>query len=162
MTITQNKVVSMHYTLKDEQGNVLDSSEGRDPLAYIQGIGNIIPGLESQLEGKAKGDKVNAVVEPKDGYGERSDEMLHKVPLSGFQSEGDESLTAGMQVQVETNQGPTVAMVAAVEGDEVTLDMNHPLAGVTLTFDVEIMDVREAEAEELDHGHVHGPGGHQH
>jgi len=160
MIISENKVVQMHYTLKDEQGNLLDSSEGRDPMAYIQGVGNIIPGLEQQLEGKGKGDKVNAVVTPDNAYGERTDEMVHVVPKSGFQSEGSEELMPGMQVQVETNQGPTVAIVADIKGEDVTLDLNHPLAGITLTFDVEIMGVREATAEELEQGHVHSVEGH--
>ena len=160
MTISENKVVQMHYTLKSNQGHVLDSSEGKEPLAYIQGIGNIIPGLEKQLEGKTTGDKLTAVVEPAEGYGERNDGLVHVVPKNGFQ--GDEELVEGMQVQVETNNGVSIAMVTKIDGEDVTLDLNHPLAGMTLHFDVEITDVREATKEELEHGHVHGPGGHEH
>ena len=160
MIIETNRVVSMHYTLKDSEGNVLDSSANREPLAYIQGIGNLIPGLEVQLEGKQKGDKVEAVVAPNDAYGELREDLFHVVPKSGFQ--GDEELVTGIQVQLDSEHGPMIATVSKIDGDEVTLDLNHPLAGQTLYFDVEIMDVRTAEQDELDHGHVHGPGGHQH
>jgi len=162
MKIENNRVVSMHYTLKDETGTILDSSENREPLAFIQGIGALIPGLEIQLEGKVKGDKLNAEVAPNDAYGEVQAELFHVVPKSGFQGEGDEQLIEGIQVQLHTEQGPMIALVSKIEGDEVTLDLNHPLAGRTLFFDVEIVEVREATADELDHGHVHGPGGHQH
>lgn len=162
MNVSANKVVHMHYTLKSTQGEVIDSSEGREPLAYIQGIGNIIPGLEKQLEGKAVGDKVAAVVAPEEAYGVKQDALVQVVPKAGFQGEADEVLKEGMQVQVQTNQGPQIATVTKIAGDDVTLDMNHPLAGETLHFDVEIVEVREATSDELDHGHVHGPGGHQH
>jgi FKBP-type peptidyl-prolyl cis-trans isomerase SlyD len=160
MIIETNSVVSMHYTLKDAEGNVLDSSQNREPLAYIQGIGGLIPGLEAQLEGKKKGDKIQAEVAPDDAYGPVRDELFHVVPKSGFQ--GDEELVAGIQVQLESEQGPMVATVSKIEGDDVTLNLNHPLAGVQLFFDVEITDVRSATQDELDHGHVHGPGGHHH
>ena len=160
MNIAQNRVVVMHYTLKDEKGETIDSSQGHEPLAYIQGIGNIIPGLEDALEGKSQGDKLEVTISPEDGYGERQENMVQKVSKSGFQ--GDEELVVGMQVQVETQNGPAIAMVSEIMGEDVTLDMNHPLAGVTLNFDVEVVDVREATDEELDHGHVHGPGGHHH
>ena len=160
MNIQTNRVVSMHYTLKDADGNVLDTSANREPLAYIQGIGNLIPGLEAQLEGKSKGDKIAAKVEPTDAYGEVREDLFHVVPKSGFQ--GDEELVTGIQVQLDTEHGPMVATVSSIEGEDVTLDLNHPLAGQTLFFDVEIMDIRDASQDELDHGHVHGPGGHQH
>ena len=150
----------MHYTLKDGDGQVLDTSQGREPLAYIQGIGNIIPGLEKQLEGKLVGDKVQAVVAPEEGYGEYQDSMVHIVPKANFQSDGGEQLVEGMQVQVSTGQGHAIAKVTKIDGEDVTLDLNHPLAGQTLHFDVEIMEIREATASELDHGHAHGPGGH--
>lgn len=162
MTIENHRVVNIHYTLRSADGEVLDSSEGRDALAYIQGIGNLIPGLEAQLEGKSKGDKVKAVIAPADAYGEYDDQLVHLVPLSGFQSADGEQLQVGMQVQVDTGQGHAIATVTGIEGDDVTLDLNHPLAGAELHFDVEIMNVREATDEELDHGHVHGPGGHHH
>ncbi len=162
MTITENKVVLIHYTLKDNSGETLDSSEGKEPLAYIQGIGNIIVGLEEALLGKIVGDKVNTTIAPEKGYGVRNEENIHKVPLAGFQADGDEKLVEGMQVRVETNEGISIADVSKIEGDEVTLDLNHPLAGETLHFNVEIVDIREATKEELEHGHAHGPGGHHH
>jgi FKBP-type peptidyl-prolyl cis-trans isomerase SlyD len=162
MTISENKVVLIHYTLKDNAGEVLDSSEEKEPLAFIQGIGNIIVGLEDAMVGKAVGDKVNTTVTPDKGYGERSDENIHKVPLSGFEADGDEKLVVGMQVRVETNDGINIADVASIDGEEVTLDLNHPLAGEILHFDVEVVDIREATKEELEHGHAHGPGGHHH
>ena len=162
MKAQKNTVVVMHYTLKNDQGVVLDSSEGKDPLAFIQGVGNIITGLETQIEGKEAGDKVQAVVSPEDGYGERFEELVHVVPKSGFRGEGDQQLTVGMQVQVETNNGVAIAAVTNIEGENVTLDLNHPLAGETLHFDVEIVEVREATAEELEHGHAHGEGGVEH
>ena len=112
------------------------------------------------MEGKSQGDKLEVTISPEDGYGERQENMVQKVSKSGFQ--GDEELVVGMQVQVETQNGPAIAMVTEIMGEDVTLDMNHPLAGVTLNFDVEVVDVREATDEELDHGHVHGPGGHHH
>jgi FKBP-type peptidyl-prolyl cis-trans isomerase SlyD len=162
MTVTENKVVLMHYTLKDNSGEVLDSSEGKEPLAFIQGVGNIIIGLVEQLEGKAVGDKVSATVAPEKGYGIRNEENVHVVPLSGFQADGEEKLAEGMQVRVETNEGVSIADVVKIDGDDVTLDLNHPLADETLHFDVEVVDIREATKDELEHGHAHGPGGHHH
>lgn len=162
MKIAQNRVVQMHYTLTDEDGRTIDTSEGHEPLAYIQGIGNVIPGLEDALEGKAKGDKLQVTIAPEDGYGPRVDEMVQTVAKEGFKSEEGEDLVAGMQVQIETNNGPSIAMVTKIEGEEVILDLNHPLAGVTLNFDIEVVDVRASTDEEVEHGHVHGPGGHHH
>jgi len=162
MTISENKVVLIHYTLKDNSGEVLDSSEGKEPLAFIQGIGNIIPGLEEELETKVVGDKISAVIAPEKGYGVRDEANIHVVPLSGFQADGEEKLVEGMQVRVETNEGVSIADVAKIEGEEVTLDLNHPLAGETLHFDIEVVDIRDATKDELDHGHAHGPGGHHH
>lgn len=162
MKITKNKVALIHYTLKDDNGSVLDSSEGKDPLAYIQGIGNLIPGLEEKLEGKVSGDRIETSISPEKGYGLRSEENVHVVSLASFQPDGEEQLQVGMQVRVETNQGVALADVAKIEGENVTLDLNHPLAGETLHFNVEVMDVRDATKEELDHGHAHGPGGYHH
>jgi FKBP-type peptidyl-prolyl cis-trans isomerase SlyD len=160
MQILANMVVSIDYTLTDDQGAVIDSSEGRDPLAYIQGTGNIIPGLERALEGKAKGDSLKVSVEPKDGYGERSDELTQQVPKEMF--EGDNEIEVGMQFQTMSEYGPQVVTVVAVDDKHVTVDANHPLAGENLHFDVTIVDIREASSEELEHGHVHGPEGHAH
>jgi FKBP-type peptidyl-prolyl cis-trans isomerase SlyD len=163
MIVDDNHVVNIHYTLKNTKGEVLDSSEGAAPLAYIQGIGNLIPGLEKQLHGKKAGDTLVAIVAPSDAYGEYDAAMLHVVPKSGFQSaDGEEGPEVGLQVQLETEQGIVIATVTAVEGENVTLDLNHPLAGEELHFEVEIIDVRPATKTELDHGHVHGEGGHHH
>ena len=160
MKIEKNKVVQIHYTLTNDDGQTMDSSRQGQPLPYIHGIGNLIPGLEAELEGKEVGDKLLAVIKPADAYGEWDAGKQHVVPKSGFQ--GDEELTVGMRVQVNTGQQQAVAMVTNIEEENVTLDLNHPLAGMTLHFDVEIMGIRDADQEELDHGHVHGPGGHHH
>ena len=160
MKIEKNKVFSIRYTLKSDQGEVLDSSEGKSPLPYIHGTGQLIPGLEKELEGKEKGIELNVVIPPADAYGEYNKESVFEVGKDGFQ--GEEELTVGLQVQVETGNGEAIANVTKIEGDKVTLDLNHPLAGATLHFDVKIEDVRDATAEELDHGHSHGEGGHQH
>jgi len=156
MQIAKHKVASIHYTLTDNNGKVLDSSAGREPLYYIQGVGNLIPGMEEGLEGKKQGDKVNLKVSPEKGYGVKSDELVQKVPRSAF---GDQKIEKGMQFQ--TNQGGVVT-VTNVGLSEITVDGNHPLAGVELNFAVEVLSIREATEEELAHGHVHGPGGHHH
>lgn len=150
----------MHYTLRNQEGTTLDTSVGRQPLVYLHGVGALIPGLETKLNDKVAGDKLNAVVPPDEAYGQISQDLLHKVPKSGFV--GDEELIEGMQVQLDTEHGPRIAVVSKISGDEVTLDLNHPLAGVTLHFDVEIVGVRAASADEIAHGHVHGEGGHHH
>ncbi|MBX2945936.1 MAG: peptidylprolyl isomerase [Cyclobacteriaceae bacterium] len=159
MQIAKNTVVSIHYTLRDDQGNVLDSSEGKDPLFYIQGIGNLIPGMEEGLEGKLKGDKLDIKVAPEKGYGVRNNALIQKVPRTAF---GDQEVRPGMQFQAQTSNGAQVVTVTEVSLDSVTVDGNHPLAGVGLNFAVEVMDVRQATEDELEHGHVHGPGGHHH
>ena len=160
MQITADMVVSIDYTLTDDQGTVIDSSEGRGPLAYLHGKNNIIPGLENALEGKAKGDSLQVKVSPEEGYGERSDELTQDIPKQMF--EGNDEIQVGMQFQTMTESGPQVVTVTKVEEETVTVDGNHPLAGENLNFDVTIVDIREASAEELDHGHVHGPEGHDH
>jgi len=160
MNISDNKVVQMHYELKNDQGQVLDSSTGKDPLAYIHGMGNIIPGLEKELLNKTKGDKINAVVGPAEGYGVKDDQKVFKVAKKQFQGDGD--LQVGMQIQAENQGNMEVGTVEKIEGDEITLNFNHPLAGETLHFDVEVVEVRDATEEELSHGHVHGVGGHDH
>jgi FKBP-type peptidyl-prolyl cis-trans isomerase SlyD len=160
MTISDNKVVQMHYELKNAEGVILDSSKGREPLAYIHGMGNIIPGLEKELQNKAKGDKINAVIAPEEAYGVKDDQKIFKVGKNQFQ--GDGGIEVGMQIQADAGGRMEVGIVEAIEGEEVTLNFNHPLAGETLHFDVEVMEVRDATAEELSHGHVHGEGGHEH
>ncbi len=160
MLIEQDKVVLIHYTLTDEAGKVLDSSSGGDPLAYLHGQGNIISGLESALNGKQAGDKLKARIEPADGYGVRDDALVQQVPRRHF---GGADLQPGTQFHAQTSKGHArVVTVTRVVGDMVTVDGNHPLAGEVLNFDVEVVEVREATQEELEHGHVHGPGGHHH
>ncbi|NBP69568.1 MAG: peptidylprolyl isomerase [Cytophagia bacterium] len=156
MQITKNTVAAIHYTLTDNSGKILDSSSGREPLYYIQGIGNLILGMEEGLEGKKKGDKLQIKVSPEKGYGVKDPAMVQQVPLKAF---GGEMVSPGMKFQ--TNQGHVVT-VTAVDAESVTVDANHELAGVELNFDVEVMEVRNATAEEISHGHVHGPGGHHH
>ena len=160
MKIEKHSVVSVNYTLKNDAGEVLDTSDGREPLTYLQGVGAIIPGLESQLVDKVVGDKFTTTVQPQDAYGVRREDLLKVVPKSG--SQGDEEMVIGMQVQLETEHGPAIASVSKIEGDDVTLDLNHPLADTVLHFDIEVVEIRKATQEEIDHGHVHGPGGHHH
>lgn len=160
MKIGKNTVVSINYTLRDKSGQVLDSSEGRDPLVYLHGVGQLIPGLENELEGEAVGASKQVVISPNDAYGERQDDLLHVVSKTGFT--GEEEMFEGMQVQLETDNGPAIAVIAKIDGDEVTLDLNHPLAGEELHFDVAVVELREASEDEISHGHVHGPGGHHH
>ena len=161
MQISKNKVVSIGFKLTDADGSLIDESSTEEPLTYIQGIGSFIPAVESALEGKKSGDELEVTVTPEDGFGERDEELVHSVPRSQFQSGGD--LEVGMQVQSQDPDGGAVIFtVVAVNTDNVTLDGNHPLAGMTLNFSVKVGDVRDATKEELDHGHVHGPGGHHH
>ena len=155
MKIEDHAVVLIHYVLTNDDNEVLDSSEGQEPLAYLHGTGHLIPGLEAQLLGKAAGDKLEVKVEPEDGYGEFNEEMVQTIPRNVF--EGVETIEPGMQFQTaneDGSAGQTVTVVSA-EKDEVTIDGNHPLAGLTLHFAVDIVEVREASAEELEHGHVH-------
>ena len=160
MNIEKHSVVQMHYKLTNGEGMLLDSSEGREPLTYLHGKKMLIEGLEKQLDGKKIGDKFKAEVKADEAYGQKHDDMIHVVPKSNFNGDGE--LKPGLQIQIDTNQGMQMALITKVEGEDVTVDMNHPLAGMDLTFDVEIIEVRKATTEEIDHGHVHGPGGHQH
>ncbi len=156
MRVKNNSVVSFHYTLSDADGKLLDTSAGNEAFAYLQGAHMIVPGLEQQMEGRAVGDKFKAVVEPAHGYGEFDAALLQLVPIDKF---GDQKVHEGMQFQAGDHGVFTVKEVA---DGKVLLDGNHALAGVTLHFDVEITEVRDATADELSHGHVHGPGGHHH
>ena len=160
MKIAQNKVVTIAYTLTDNEGSIIDRATDQEPFGFIQGIGNIIPGLEKALEGKSAGDSLAVNILPAEAYGEHNEALTQVVPKNMFQ--GVEDIQAGMQFQAQTGQGMSIVTVTNVEGDNVTIDGNHPLAGVALNFDVEVLEVRDATEEELDHGHVHGPGGHHH
>ena len=160
MQIGERTVATFHYTLTDAAGKVIDSSDGREPLSYLHGAGNIVPGLEKEMSGKQQGDVFNVVVAPEEGYGMPNPMMIQVVPHESFQ--GVDTLEVGMEFQAQTPQGPMSVAIAKIDGDEVTVDGNHPLAGQTLHFAIEVTEVRDASLEELTHGHVHGPGGHHH
>lgn len=159
MTIEKNSVVSFHYTVSDVDGGRIESSHGQEPLVILHGAGNIIPGLEAALEGKAAGDKVEAIIRPEDAYGERREDFVQRVPKKYFK---ETRLEPGMTVGIQTGQGPRMVTVLKVGMSVVDVDLNHPMAGKTLKFDIEILDVRAASEEEIAHGHVHGEGGHHH
>ncbi|MCP5426174.1 MAG: peptidylprolyl isomerase [Gammaproteobacteria bacterium] len=160
MQISANKVVTLDYTLTDEAGNVIDESQSGD-FAYLHGSHNIIPGLESALDTKVAGDEFSVSVAPEDAYGAHDEGKLFTVERDKFPA--DVALQPGMQFRAQGGDGQGMLVtIANVEGDEVTVDGNHPLAGVTLNFQVKVIDVREATEEEMQHGHVHGPGGHHH
>ena len=160
MQIADKMVVTIDYTLKDDNGNTLDSSSDGN-FAYLHGSQNIIPGLESALTGKSAGDEIDVTVSPAEGYGERNDSMVQAVPRDMFDSE--QEIEVGMQFHAQSPEGDMVVVtVTDVDKDDITVDGNHPLAGKHLNFGVKVVNVREATAEEMDHGHVHGPGGHQH
>lgn len=159
--IKQNSVVTMHYELKDIEGEVLDSSKGQDPLVYLHGAGNIIVGLEEELEGKSVGDNITAIISAEKAYGLPVDALVQTVPKDAFGAE-IEKVEVGMRFQAETEQGPVPVVVTSMDEGTVTVDGNHPLAGKELHFDVSIAEIRDASQEEIEHGHVHGAGGHQH
>ncbi|MBU3663427.1 MAG: peptidylprolyl isomerase [Bacteroidetes bacterium] len=159
MQISANKVVSIHYTLTNNEGDVLDTSSGGEPLNYIQGIGALIQGMEEGLEGKSLGDKLQLKIAPEKGYGALQMEMIQQVPISAF---GGQMVSPGMQFEAGSEEQRFLVTVKEVSDEFVIIDGNHPLAGVELNFDVEVLEVREATEEELAHGHVYGPGGHHH
>ena len=161
MKVGKDKVVLMHYILKNDAGDVIDSSDGADPLPFLQGHGNIIPGLESALEGSKVGDKLDVSIEPEEGYGLRMQDAIQEIPSSALK--GIDEVKVGMQLQSQDQDGnPFLVTVTKIEDDKITVDANHPLAGQTLHFSVSIESVRNAEAEELSHGHVHVDGHHHH
>ncbi|MEN8205931.1 MAG: peptidylprolyl isomerase [Pseudomonadota bacterium] len=160
MKIAEKHVVTLNYTLKDNDDNILDKSDDGS-FCYLHGASNIIPGLENALTGKSSGDEISVSVAPEEGYGPRDDTRIQEVPRDAFPP--DITIEPGMQFNAQGPEGqPVMVTIAKVEADSVTVDGNHPLAGVTLNFDVTIADIRDASAEELEHGHVHGPGGHHH
>jgi len=162
MKIAKGKVVSMTYLLKNNAGEELDRSQPGEPLVYLHGTGQIVPGLEKQLDGLAKGDKrEKLVVTPEEAYGELRPDL--KISVNREQFPKDAELEPGMRFWAHTPEGQKHPFtVVSVTGDDVNIDGNHPLAGETLTFSIEIEDVRDATKEEMEHGHAHGPGGHSH
>jgi len=161
MKIAPNLVATIQYTLKDDKGTLIESSVGGEPLAYIHGVGNLIPGLEDKLEGKVKGDKLNVTVKPDDAYGERDETLIEIVEKAEF--DDGEEITEGKEFQYDDEDGNIFHVrIVKIDGDKVTVDGNHPLAGKTLNFDVEVLGVRAATDDELEHGHVHGEHGHHH
>ena len=157
LLIGENSVVSMHYKLTDDEGKVIDSSEGGEPMAYLHGAGNIIPGLEKALVGKGEGDSLKVRVEPAEGYGEANPEGTKVIERAAF--EGVDSVEPGMPFEAQAPDGTSQRIyVKNVDGDKVTIDINHPLAGMPLNFDVQIVNVREATKEEIEHGHTHEHG----
>ena len=160
MQIADRCVVSFHYTLTNDAGAVLDSSAGRENLAYLHGAGNIVPGLESAMAGKQVGDSFKVSVQPEEGYGVHHEGLVQQVPRAAFA--GVDQVEVGMEFHAQGPQGPLAVTVTAVDGDTVTIDGNHPLAGQTLHFAIEVTEVREATLEESLHGHVHGAGGVEH
>ena len=160
MKVEKDKVVTIQYTLKDENGSVLDSTEEGSPFLYIQGHQNIIPGLENELEGKDKGSTFNVSIPPKDGYGETNPNLVQEIPKDQFPEPNE--IQEGMQFQADTPEGPMILTVLEVLESAIKVDGNHPLAGKHLHFEVKVMEIRDATPEEISHGHVHGPGGEAH
>jgi len=158
--VADGKVVTFHYTLTNDAGEVIDSSRGGSPMPYLHGGQNIVPGLEKELAGKKVGDALKAVVIPEEGYGAHDPELVQDVPRDAFPA--DAPLEVGMQFMAESPRGPVPLWITDIDGDTITIDQNHPLAGETLHFDVEITEIRDASAEEIQHGHPHGPEGHHH
>ena len=154
MQAKADTVVSIDYTLKDNDGEVIDTSDGREPLSYLHGHGNIIPGLEKALEGKTEGDELQVSVEPEEGYGPHRDELVQQVSMEAFA--GIDQVEPGMKFNAESAQGPLVVKVTEIEGDQVTIDANHDLAGQELNFEVTVRDIREASSDELEQGQVAG------
>lgn len=160
MQIAANTVVTIDYTLTNDNGDILDRSQDGQ-FCYLHGASNIIPGLEKALDGKTANDEVSVTVPPTEGYGERDDAMLQTISRNMFGS--DQTIETGMQFHAQSPQGDTMVItVTDIDGDDITVDGNHPLAGVNLNFDVKIVDIRAASEEEIEHGHAHGAGDDHH
>jgi FKBP-type peptidyl-prolyl cis-trans isomerase SlyD len=157
--IGPQKVVSIDYTLTDDAGHVIDGSSGRQPLSYLHGAGNIVPGLEAALDGKSVGETVVVSLNPEQGYGLHDERLVRNIAVRKLPEQKAE---VGMSIDVQTENGPRRLLVKARRGDYATVDANHPLAGMTLHFSVKVVEIRDATEEELAHGHVHGPHGHAH
>ena len=160
MIAEKDKVVAFHYTLKNAEGEQLETSRDKDPMSYLHGGNNIIAGLEKGMEGHTVNDEFSVTVEPEEAYGVRNENNVQRLPLKRLKGIG--KVSVGQVLNMKTNKGQVQVTVLKVGRFNVDVDGNHPLAGKQLTFDVEITDIREASEEELEHGHVHGPGGHQH
>ena len=160
MIVEKDKAVSFHYTLKNAEGEQMETSREKDPMSYLHGANNIIAGLEKAMEGHVVNDEFSVTVEPEEAYGVRNEKNVQRIPLKRLKGIG--KVSVGQVLNLQTNNGQVQVTVLKVGRFNVDVDGNHPLAGEQLTFDVEIMDIREASEEELEHRHVHGPGGHQH
>lgn len=160
MIVEKSKVVSFHYTLKNAAGEVLESSRDKQPMSYLHGANNIITGLEKAMKGREVGDEFSVTVEPQDAYGVRNEGNVQRVPLKRLRGAG--KIRPGQLLTLQTRQGPVQVTVLKVGRFNIDVDANHPLAGQQLTFDVEITEIRDSTKEESQHGHAHGPGGHQH
>jgi len=160
MKIVKDSVATFHYTLKDDSGEVIDTSEGQEPLAYLHGAGNIVPGLENTLEGLEAGEAFQVSIDSKDGYGDIDPNMIHSVKREQLQ--GIEELEVGMQFTSQNGEQVAHFTVTEIDGDDITVDGNHPMAGRNLHFEGKVDAVREATAEEIEHQHAHDTGGHQH
>ncbi len=160
MTITKDKVVSFHYRLKEEGGDIFEDSHDGNPVLYLHGHGGMLEGLAKAMEGKAAGDSFEVTLAPEQAYGQRKEGATQRVPKKHLLTKG--KLQPGQIVQVNTENGAQEALVIKVGLKNVDIDSNHPLAGKTLVFAVEIVEVRDASSEEIAHGHAHGVGGHQH
>ena len=159
MNITTNKIASLAYTLKNDDGEILDKADENNPFLYMHGTGGIIKGLENALNEKSVNDSFSLIVAPDEAYGERDDKLIESVPRTMFEGIPDEEMVAGAQFHAQTAQGTQVITIASIDGDMINIDANHPLAGETLHFDVAVLDIRDATEEEIAHGHPHAPGG---
>ena len=159
MEISKNKIASLSYTLKNDDGQILDQADKENPFLYMHGTGGIIKGLESALENKKVDENFNVIISPEDAYGEHDPALTEAVPRTMFEGISDENLVAGAQFHAQTAQGTQIITIADVEGDMVKIDANHPLAGQTLHFEVAVLDIRDASEDEIAHGHPHMPGG---
>ncbi len=159
MQVAAQKVVTLEYTLKDDQGEILDSSEGAKPLVYLHGQGSLVAGLEKALDNKGEGDSFEITVPPEDAYGTHNPALIQRMQMRRLP---DKNVQVGMRFRVQMEGGARFLLVTAIQGDYATVDANHPLVGMTLHFSVKVVAVRDATAEELAHGHVHGADGHAH
>ena len=159
MNITTNKIASLAYTLKNDDGEILDKADENNPFLYMHGTGGIIKGLENALNEKSVNDSFSLIVAPDEAYGERDDKLTESVPRTMFEGIPDEEMVAGARFHAQTAQGTQVITIASIDGDMINIDANHPLAGETLHFDVAVLDIRDATEEEIAHGHPHAPGG---